>query len=244
MPTSDRSYPSVWARPARKERSTLTRGQIVTEAVRLLDSEGSDALTMRKLAARLGVGATSIYWHVANRHELIELVIDEIYGEIEIPDLDPAPDWRAATWRVAHSLRSGIVRHPWMVSVLDHLAAGLGGPNANLLTERMLALFERAGFDLREAERALNTLSGYVVGIAMSEAAWHTALARQGQSEQEWIDEAQRVAEKTTEDYPRLRELVAHYQSVDAQNSMDEDFDYGLERVLDGLQARLDSITR
>ena len=241
MATSDRAYPSVWARPARKERATLTRDQIVTEAIRLLDSEGSEALTMRKLAARLGAGATSIYWHVANRHELIELVIDEIYGEIEVPGLDPAPDWRAALREVAQSMRSSIVRHPWMISVFDHLAAGVGGPNANLLAERMLVLFEGAGFQLREAERALNTLSAYVIGIAMGEAAWHTALARRGQSDKDWIDESQRMAEQATEDHPHLRELVAQYQNMDVQRSMDEDFDYGLERVLDGLQARLDS---
>ncbi len=241
MPGSDRPYSSVWSRPPRKERATLTREQIVSEALRLLDSEGIEALSMRKLAARLEAGATSIYWHVANRDELIELIIDEVYGELEAPDPDDATDWRPAIWRVAHDIRSGIVRHPWMVSVLDHLAAVHMGPNALRLSERLIALFQSAGFELREAERALTTVTGYVTGIAMAEAAFRNWLVRHGQSEQDWLAESQRVAQQATENYPRLRELVASYEGVDVQKAMDDDFEYGLDCVLDGLQARLDS---
>lgn len=241
MPGSDRSYPSVWARPPRKERSTLTREQIVSEAVRLLDSEGIDALSMRKLAARLEAGATSIYWHVANRDELIELIIDAVYGELAVPNPDDAPQWRPAVRRVAHDMRSGIVRHPWMASVLDHLTAAHLGPNATRLSEGLIGLFHGAGFELREAERALTALASYVIGSAMAEAAWRNWLARHGQSEQDWLAESHRDARQATEDYPRLRELMDGYQGVDVQQAMDEDFEYGLDCILDGLQARLDS---
>ena len=241
MPASDRSYPSVWARPRRKERPTLTREQIVAEALRLLDTEGIEALSMRKLAAGLGAGATSLYWHVANRDELIELVIDEVYGELDVPDAGQAHDWRAATRRFAHSMRSATLRHRWVVSVLDHLVAAYLGPNLTEATERLLGLFEAAGFPLPEAERALNTVSAYVTGVAIGEAAWHNWLARHGQTQQEWIDAAMHIAEEATEDYRRLRTVVAGYKGKDPQQAMDEDFDYGLERVLDGLQARLDA---
>ena len=69
MPASDRSYPSVWLRPPREQRSALTRDRIVAEALRILDEEGAEALSMRKLAAALGVGTTSLYWHVANHRQ-------------------------------------------------------------------------------------------------------------------------------------------------------------------------------
>jgi AcrR family transcriptional regulator len=241
MPASDRSYPSVWARPRRKERSTLTREQIVTEALRLLDTEGIEALSMRKLAAGLGAGATSLYWHVANRDELIELVIDEIYREVDVPDAAGADDWRPATRRFAHSTRATILRHPWLVSVLDHVVAAHLGPNLTRVTERLLALFETAGFPLREADRAASAVSSYVLGVSVSEAAWRNRLARRGQTAEDWIDEGMRVAEGAMEDNPRLREVVTSIESEDAQASLDEDFDYGLERMLDGLQARLDA---
>jgi AcrR family transcriptional regulator len=219
----------------------LTREQIVSEAVRLLDSEGIDALSMRKLAARLGAGATSIYWHVANRDELIELIIDEVYGELEVPDPDDAPDWRPAIRQVAHDIRSTVVRHPWMVSVLDHLAAVNLGPNSLRLSERLIGVLQGAGFELREAERALTAVTAYVTGIAMVEAAFANWLARHGQSVKDWLDESQQVAQQATENHPRLRELLAGYQGIDVQKTMDDDFDYGLECVLDGVQARLDA---
>ncbi len=240
MPASDRSYRSVWARPRRKERSNLTREQIVAEALRLLDTEGIEALSMRKLAAGLGSGTTSLYWHVANRDELIELLVDEIFGELDLPDPGGAPEWRAATRRFARSMRSAALRHPWVASVLDHLVAAYLGPNLTRASERMIGLLEAAGFPLAEAEQALTAVSAYVTGAAMSEAAWHNWLARHGQTQQDWLDDALRAAEEATEEYPRLRAVVTAYEGKDPQTAMDDDFAYGLERVLDGLQARLD----
>lgn len=242
MPASDRTYPSVWARPPRKERSTLTREQIVAEALRLLDSEGIEALSMRKLAAALGVGATSLYWHVANRDELIELVINEVYAEVDLPDAGEVPDWQAAVRRFAHSVRSGILRHPWIVSVLDHIAAGYPGPNLMRVSEHMIQLLAAAGFPLPETERALTTVSTYVTGIAMAEASWSRWLARTGQTEQEWAEESVRVMQEVTEDSEWLQAALAAYEGKDPQQAMDDDFDYGLDRILDGLQVRLDAI--
>jgi AcrR family transcriptional regulator len=240
-PESDRSYPSVWLRPRREPRSTLTRDRIVAEALRLLDTEGAEALSMRKLAAALGVGATSLYWHVANRDELIELVVNEVNGELEVPDADEVDDWREATRRFAHSMRSAIVRHRWVVSELDHVVAAVPGPNLSLATERMLAVFETAGFPLPEAERVLNTVASYVSGIALSEAALRGLLARHGQSPQDWLDDMLSDAEQIAEGHDRLRTTMSTYADKNPEHEMEEDFEYGLERVLDGLQARLDA---
>jgi AcrR family transcriptional regulator len=239
MAASERTYPSVWVRPPRQSRSALTREQIVAEAVRLLDAEGVEALSMRKLAAGLGVGTTSLYWHVANRDELLELVIDEVYGELEPPG--STDDWREAARRFAHSMRSTTLRHPWVVSLLDRLvAATFLGPNLAQATERMLAVFEAAGFDLGEADRAFNTLAAYVSGISIGEAAFHTWLRRHGRTPQEWLDDSLRGALQTTEGLERLHALVTSYEGLDPEKASNDDFDYGLERVLDGLQVRLD----
>jgi AcrR family transcriptional regulator len=240
MSASDGSYPSVWLRPHREQRSTLTRGQIVAEALRLLDTEGSEALSMRKLAAALGVGATSLYWHVANRDELIELVVNEVYAELDAPDPAEEPDWRVAMRRFAHSTRAAVVRHRWVVTELGHLVAAYPGPNLSTATERMLTVLEAGGFPLMEAEQALNTVSSYVIGIAMGEAVWRTWLDRHGQTPQDWLDQAVRDAEEITAGHDRLRATVANYADRDPQKTTDDDFVYGLERVLDGLQSRLD----
>jgi AcrR family transcriptional regulator len=243
MPASEPSYPSVWLRPRREPRSSLTRDQIVATALRLLDADGPEALSMRKLAAALEVGATSLYWYVANRDELIELVINEVYGELDVPDEGEGVDWREATRRFAHSARSGVVRHRWVVAELGHLVAAYPGPNLSYASERMLAVYEAAGFPLREAERVLNTVASYVTGIAVSEAALRVMLARHGQSPQEWLEESLRAAEQLPETYERLQATAASYAGTDPEQAVDEDFEYGLELVLDGVQARLDAST-
>ena len=240
MPASDREYPSVWAKPARKERSTLSRDQIVRQALDLLDSEGIEALSMRKLAARLESGTTSLYWHVANRDELLELVVNEIYGELDAPDPAEGVDWRTATRRFAVSMRSAALRHPWTISVLEHLVAAYPGPNLNAAVERMLGVLESGGFDLPEAERALGTVSAYVTGIAMGEVAMQNRLARHGQTQEEWLADAVRITEEDTHEHERLDAIVAGYAGQDPQTVMDDDFDYGLDLILDGLRSRLD----
>jgi AcrR family transcriptional regulator len=239
MPGSDKGYSSVWARPRREERSALSREQIVDQALQLLDTEGIEALTMRKLAARLGTTAAALYWHVANRDELIELVVNELYGELELPDAETT-DWREATRLFAGSVRAAVLRHRWTPSVLDHLAASNPGPNLKSVSERMLAVFENAGFALPDAERVLGTVSSYVLGMALSEAAWRNWLDRRGQTEQEWAEEAWGATEELTEEHERLRTVMASYEGKDLQQVSDHDFAWGLDRLIDGLQAHLD----
>ena len=146
MPENKSPIPSVWARRRQqREQPALSQDRIVSEAIRLLDDKGIDALSMRSLGTRLGAGATSLYRHVANKDELIELVVDEVYGEMQVPDADDPAAWRAAVARCAHSLRSMVLRHPWVASVLGQVGLAELGPNLMQQSERMLALFQTAG---------------------------------------------------------------------------------------------------
>jgi AcrR family transcriptional regulator len=239
MPAREQSLPSVWTRPRReREQPALSREQIVAEAVKLLDAEGIDALSMRRLGTRLGAAATSIYWHVASKDELIELVVDAAYGELKVPDAGGPAGWRAAVTRFAHSLRSMILRHPWMASLLAQAGLAHLGPNLMRVTERLAALFEEAGFAGREIRPAGNTVISYVLGVATTEAAWLTALARAGQSEREWAARLYPAAEAATQASPRQRARYAGQRGLDPEQTREEDFDYGLARVLDGLEPR------
>ncbi|MEU9098633.1 TetR/AcrR family transcriptional regulator [Streptomyces sp. NPDC048361] len=243
MPSDEQPpIPSVWTRPrGRREQPALSRGQIVAEAVRLLDSEGIDALSMRKLGTRLDAGATSLYRHVANKDELIELVVDEVYGELDDPDAGPSAHWRETTTARAHSLRAMILQHPWIASVLGEVGVAYLGPNLMRLSDRMIATFEDAGFPLDESDHAVRTLFAYVTGTAISEAAWLTMLVRSGQSEQEWVERLWPAAEQAAQAYPRLRKGYADQRGKDPRAIRDENFRYGLERFLDGLEVRLGS---
>ncbi|MFH8489859.1 TetR/AcrR family transcriptional regulator [Streptomyces longisporoflavus] len=242
----DKQALSVWTRPERRRREqpALSRGQIVAEAVRLLDAEGMDALSMRKLGTRLNAGATSLYTHVANKDELIELVVDAVYGEMRVPD--PAelaastdPDgWRTATIACAETIRSTILAHPWIVSVLGETGVAHLGPNMMRLSDGMLGMLEAGGFTLEEADRAVTTLFSYVIGMTTTEAAWLTSLARSGRSEQEWVEQLRPALEKSVEAYPRLRTLYAAQRDTRASETREDNFTYGLNRVLDGLALR------
>ncbi|KNB52447.1 TetR/AcrR family transcriptional regulator [Streptomyces caatingaensis] len=246
MPADDSEQPkqpiaSVWTRPrrGRREQPALSREQIVSAALELLDAEGADALSMRKLGTRLNAGATSMYTHVANKDELIELVVDAVYGEVDIPAAGGPDDWRDATTRCAHSLRATLLRHPWMASVAGELGVTQLGPNVMRLSEGLLALFEAAGLPAREADLAVSTLTSYVMGITTTEAAWLTTLARHGRSESELVESLWPAAEEAAREHPQLLEHYVSLRGKDPRETREEKFDYGLRMVLDGLEARL-----
>ncbi|MBE4739829.1 TetR/AcrR family transcriptional regulator [Streptomyces caniscabiei] len=231
---------SVWTRPRTgREQPALSREQIVAEALRLLDEEGIDALSMRKLGARLGAGATSLYRHVTNKDELLELAVDEIYGEIEVPTTPAAANWRTDTASCAHNLRTTILRHPWLASVQGELGMSYLGPNWMRVSEAMLRVLTTAGFPADEADRALTTVVAYVTGTATTEAAWLNVLARSGQDEQSMVEQLWPAAEQAAQDYPLLREGYAEQRGADPRAAREEGFQYGLDRVLDGLATRL-----
>ncbi|MFF0745114.1 TetR/AcrR family transcriptional regulator [Streptomyces sp. NPDC004111] len=236
---------SVWTRPRTKQREQLSREQIVAEAVRLLDADGIESLSMRKLGTRLGAGATSLYRHVANKDELIELVVDEVYGELEVPDVDASPGWRAAAVSSAYSLRAMVLRHPWIASVLGQVGLVHLGPNVMRTSERLAAVIHSAGFEGEETELAMSTVFSYVIGVATSEAAYLSMIARSGRSEEEWVDSltAAAAARASKEEYPRLSEGQNHHRGRSPEQTRDAKFDYGLQRTLDGLEYRLGTLS-
>ncbi|WP_067463188.1 TetR/AcrR family transcriptional regulator [Nocardia amamiensis] len=226
---------SVWTRPRRgREQPALTREQIVAEAVALLDAEGMEALSMRQLGARLNAGATSLYRHVTNRDELIELVVDEVYGEISVPEIGDPAQWRTATQECAMILRAMILRHPWMASTLGQVGLSYLGPNVMRLNDRMVGLFEAGGFPVDEASDGIGTVISYVVGMGIAEAAYLTLLVRSGKTEQEWLAELRPAAEEAAREFPRVQEDW----NQDPEQRRERKFRYGLDRVLDGLDGR------
>ncbi|MFC9294765.1 TetR/AcrR family transcriptional regulator [Streptomyces sp. NPDC057011] len=219
------AVPSVWTRPRHREerQPALGRARIVAAAVRLLDAEGIEALSMRRLGTEMGAAATSLYRHVAGKDELIELVVDEVHGELEVPAPAGPDAWREALARSGHGLRDMVLRHPWVAAVLGRVGLAHLGPNLMRMSERMLGPARAAGFPPGEAELAVQAVVSYVMGAATGEASYLSLLARSGRTEAEW-PQSPVPAARAAPDPARMRE---------------ESFDYGLQRVLDGLEARL-----
>ncbi|WP_131743328.1 TetR/AcrR family transcriptional regulator C-terminal domain-containing protein [Actinomadura roseirufa] len=229
---------SVWMRPerARRGRPQLSRGEIVAAAVALLDAEGLDGLSMRRLGAAIGAGATSLYFYVAHKDELLELALDEVMGEIALPDPAPA-GWRAAAGDFARGFRTMILRHPWVVAQLGVQPAL--GPRAMRLSDRSVELFNTAGFDGATLAWASSLLMSHAIGAATTETAMRRMLADSGQDANELGDRFEPYLERIGAQYPNLAGWWRENRELDFESYQDEAFEFGLERLLDGLESWL-----
>lgn len=161
--------PAPWqrlpSRHARRRGEPISREAIVAAAIRLLDSEGLEALSMRRLAGDLDTGAASLYWHVGSKDGLLDLVLDELVGEgldellsgRGVTEPDPAR-WQEQLKEVARAQRAISLRHPYLVRIA--LGRTPLGPNALRFTERVLAILRAGGLPPRLA------LQGYLLLIA------------------------------------------------------------------------------
>ncbi|MFJ1868773.1 TetR/AcrR family transcriptional regulator [Streptomyces sp. NPDC088097] len=223
--------PSVWARPAPAPRTpALNRAAIVREAIAMLDENGIEALSMRKLGARLGAGATSMYRHVDTKDELLELAVDEVLGEIVLPEADDG-NWREAVTACAGSFRATALRHPWVCAELGQAGLASLGPNLAAVMERLTALFVHTGFT--EPHTAVDALFSYSIGMSTMESAWLTTVARSGQSEARFLA---RFLPPTAPEDAQDPDSDAHAVAI-----RDGKFIDGLAVVLDGLGTRLPS---
>src|SRR3954469_17134201 len=230
---------TIWTRErkAAPARETLSREQIVRTAMAILDAEGVPGLSMRQLGTRLAAGATSLYWYVDTKDDLIDLLIDEVWGEIDVPDPELA-GWRNGTMLFAHSLRSAVLRHPWLPEVM-YTRPSIG-PNAMALGERGLVLFGAAGFVTpHEVDLAMGSVMSYVLGTVSAEVATREMVRKSGRSEESWVSEMLEQAQSVATEYPQMQESVRRRTSVDLHGELTENFVFGLDALLDGLQARV-----
>jgi AcrR family transcriptional regulator len=153
-------------RRTRRRRDPISREAIVATAIRLLDAEGLEALSMRRIADELGTGAASLYWHVGSKDGLLDLVFDELIGEVEIPDPDP-PHWREQVKQIARAQRAVILRHPAAVRI--SIGRIPMGPNALRYSERTLAVMLSGGLPSRLAVRGSHLLIATVNGFTLDE---------------------------------------------------------------------------
>ncbi len=153
-------------RPARRRREPISREAIVTAAIGLMDREGLAALSMRRLAEELGTGAASLYWHVGSKDGLLDLVMDQIIGEGQVPDPDP-PRWPEQLKQVARDQRRAILRHPWLVRV--SIGRIPMGPNALRYSERILAILRAGGLPPQLAVQGYLLLIATVNGFTIDE---------------------------------------------------------------------------
>ncbi|HKE52466.1 MAG TPA: TetR/AcrR family transcriptional regulator [Actinomycetes bacterium] len=220
-------------------RETLTKNQIVRAAIELLDAEGLEGLNMRSLGQRLGSAATAVYWHVKSKDDLVMLAGDEVWNEIELPDLD-AVDWRTTATAMATSLSAMITRHWWLVQAFGSYP--LYGPGKARHDDHLLAIYEKAGFVGAEVEQAVATVFMFVLGSALgtsATAALTRRLSRAGGDPEKELRDVMAKASEIAMQFPRLRARVEQGPDVEYGDAPEKSFEFGLRAVLDGLDARL-----
>ncbi|MFJ9483863.1 TetR/AcrR family transcriptional regulator C-terminal domain-containing protein [Streptomyces mirabilis] len=222
-------------------RDTLTREQIVTAAIALLDADGLEGLNMRTLGKRLGSAATAVYWHVGSKDNLIALASDQVWHEITLPDPDLV-DWRTAATDMATDLHAMLTRHPWLLQAFGSFL--MSGPGKARHDDHLLAIYEAAGFTGTAVDQAAATVFTFVLGNTLGPAAAASLtrkLGRDGSDAEQIIRDTMTEARQIAAQFPRLRARLDTH-SADYGAAPDNTFQFGLQAVLDGLEARLSAI--
>ncbi|MEV6522523.1 TetR/AcrR family transcriptional regulator [Longispora sp. NPDC051575] len=212
--------------------SGLTRDALVRAAVRVLDREGVAGLSMRKVAAELDVKAASLYWHVRNKEELLDLLTDALMADAEPPPR--RGDWRAQFREYFTAYRRHLLDRRDAAKVI---AGRFGlGPNMLRFAEDQLSRLREAGFSDADATMATYLLGTYVQGFVLQEQSPLTAAETTGAGRREVASAvADQLRALPAESFPNLVELAGDLTGP----TMDDRFGYGLERILDGLATRL-----
>ncbi len=229
--------PVLWERierAGRGPRPTLTHEQIARAAVEIADAEGLNAVSMRRLAERLGIATMGLYRYVSGKDDVYELMMDVTATEISLPDAG----WREVAAAYARQLRALSLRHPWLYQTFALVPGTLSPANLDLV-EHSLKSIDGLGLDVDTMMAAFGTVNSFARGAVFAEVAQRESLKQRGWS----TDHDTRLAYLPwvrwmlgTGRYPALRRYV-----VEGSNEDDAEwqFEFGLTCVLDGIAARL-----
>jgi AcrR family transcriptional regulator len=212
-------------------RTRLTRERVLRVGLAHADAGGLEALTMRKLAEELGVAPMALYRHVANRDDLVDGMVDVVFGEIDLPS--SSDDWRAAMRQRAISVRDVLSRHRWAIGLMESRANP--GP-ANLRHhDAVIGSLRAAGFDMATVAHAYSLLDSYIYGFAL------TKMNLPFESGDDVAEIAQTMLEPfPVDEYPNLVAFITEHAMKPGYDYADE-FEYGLDAILDGLERALAS---
>jgi AcrR family transcriptional regulator len=228
--------PMVWFRqePASR-RPAHTRADIARAAVEIADSEGFDAVSMRRVAQRLGAGTMTLYHYVRNKDELVALMTDQVMSEIVVPEGELAEHWRTALTQLANRTRDAFAAHHW---IFERFGDGHPGPNGMRHFEQSLQAVASLDLDRQLTFEVIGQVDDYVFGYALRE------LQEQEEHERGWPPEVLEFFQREidTGRYPRMSQFfgtdvdAAVKEIVNFLGQKDR-FARGLARLLDGIEA-------
>jgi AcrR family transcriptional regulator len=205
-------------------RKPLSSARVLQAAVALADEAGLEAFSMRGLAQELGVVPMALYKHVANKEDLLDGMVDIVFGEIASPSIDE--DWRSAMRRRAISTREALKRHSWAIGLMETQNPG----PANLANHNaVMGCLREAGFSFQTAIHAYSVQDAYIYGFALQE----KTLGFQTPGDAGAAAQRRAQAIGALNDYPYLVEIATKLPETGYDNTVE--FAWGLDLILDGL---------
>jgi AcrR family transcriptional regulator len=204
----------------------------VQTAVGLADAGGFDSLSMRKLAEKLGTAPMSLYRHVANKDELLDAMVDIVFGEMYPPAI--GGDWKAELRKRAIAARAVLRRHQWAVGLMETRISP--GPASAVHHNATMGCLREAGFPFRDAVHAYNVLDSYTYGFALQEKTIPF------ETPEESAEMAKTTVGEQGADYPYLAEVVVEFGKRGYDYT--EEFEFGIDFILDGFARLLGALGR
>jgi AcrR family transcriptional regulator len=209
-----------------ERRAPLSRERVLRAAVALADLSGIESLTMRRLGQELGVEAMSLYNHVANKDEILDGIVDLVVGDIDVPPT--GTDWKAAMRQRAISAHEILLAHPWAAMlIMSRFNIGVG---MTRYLDATLGRLREGGFSIEGALDAWHTLDSHIYGFTLQE----LNLPFEVEDTQEVS--AAVLGQFAADEYPHVVEVITQIM----QSGREENFEFGLDLILDGLQGTLD----
>lgn len=219
-------------KPAPTARIPLSRERVLLAAVALADEGGLGTLSMRRLGEALGVEAMSLYNHVANKDELLDGMVDLVFGEIDLPSGEA--DWKTEMRQRAESARQALRRHPWAIALMSSRTSP--GPATLRHHDAVIGSLRTAGLSVQMTAHAFSLIDSYIYGFALQEATLPL-----GDTEQETMEVAKTMMAQVPADvYPNLTELTVEHILQPGYDYADE-FEFGIDLILEGLKRDRDS---
>ena len=209
-----------------RRRTPLTRERVLQAALRRADEGGIESLSMRKLGQELGVEAMALYHHFANKDDLVDSMVDLVFGEIELPPT--GGDWRTAMRQRAIAVRDALQRHRWAIGLME--SRRRPGP-ANLRHhDAVIGSLRAGGYDIAMAAHAYSLLDSYIYGFAL------TKMNLPFETSDDVAEVAQSMLEPfPADEYPYMVEILTDHVMKPGYDYGDE-FEYGLDLILNGLE--------
>lgn len=207
----------------------LSRDLVLRAAVEVADEGGLGALTIRSLAGRLGTRPMSVYYHVAGKEQILDGIVDLVFGEIELPV--PGDGWRDGMRRRALSARAVLGRHPWAIALLQSRTSP--GPATLRHHDAVIGALRGAGFSVAMTAHAFALIDSYVYGFALSE----ESLPINGPESVTEVAGSM-IPRDQADAYPHLIEFTVEHVLRPGYD-FGAEFLFGLDVILDGLQNRV-----